>query len=260
MLAGLLSLVAAPAMAAEKHPIKLKLPVRVDAVIDISHMTTVHDFAMARKHSNILGVIHKASEGGDWRDPAYAKRRPQAEGAGMLWGAYHYGTHQHSGVDQAMMFLASARPGPDTLMALDLEFNEQNPGNTMRLHQAEEFVKTVLEATGRRPLIYTNANWADGEAMGGRHSLGGSITIHSILASCQLWLADYRSEPQLPSAWSGKGWHFWQYAGDTEDGGPRGARVRSVSGVVRCDRNLFQGDATKLRHFWQKEAGRPVGA
>lgn len=170
----------------------------------------------------------------------------------MLWGAYHFGTRQYSGADQAKLFLATAKPGPATLMALDLEFNDQNPGNTMRLRQAEDFVHTVVNLTGRHPMIYTSAAWADGEpAGGGSHTLGGGITERSILAQCPLWLADYRSQPQVPDAWKGKGWHFWQYCGDTEDAGPRGRRVRSVSGVDRCDRNLFRGDATTLRKFWK---------
>ena len=46
------------ALAAKSHG-------RLDAVIDISHSTTVNDFRLARRRSNILGVIHKASEGGD---------------------------------------------------------------------------------------------------------------------------------------------------------------------------------------------------
>ncbi len=263
VLAGLLSITAAPMAAAAtkpRAPAAARHASRLDAVIDISHNTTVSDFSLARKRSNILGVIHKASEGGDWRDPLYAKRRHQAEAAGMLWGAYHFGTHQHSGVDQALMFLATARPGPTTLMALDLEFNDQNPANTMKLRQAEDFVHTVHEATGRYPMIYTTAAWADGEPADGGHRLGGRITGKSVIARCPLWLADYRSEPQLPEAWKSKGWHFWQYAGDTEDGGPRGKRVRSVWGIERCDRNLFRGDVATLHRFWQKEAGRTTGA
>jgi lysozyme len=225
---------------------------KLDAVIDISHMTTVSDFSLARKKSHILGVVHKASEGGDWRDPLYAKRRLEADAAGLLWGAYHFGTHQYSGAQQAANFLGAARPGPTTLMALDLEFNDQNPSNTMQLRQAEDFVRTVLDATGRHPLIYTNAAWADGKPAGdsGR-SLGGRVTDRSILVHCPLWLADYRLEPQVPAAWRQKGWHLWQYAGDTEDGGPRGRRVRSVWGVQRCDRNLFRGDAAALARFWK---------
>lgn len=235
-----------------------KSSARLDAVIDISHLVDVSDFALARKKSNILGVIHKASEGGDFKDPLYAKRRSEAEAAGLLWGAYHYGTHQYSGTDQAKMFLASAHPGPETLMALDLEFNESNPANTMQLHQAEDFVKTVIAATGRRPLIYTSSAWADGKPASGTHRClaKGGVGEHSILAQCPLWLADYRSTPELPRAWHAKGWHLWQYAGDTEDGGPRGHRVRGVWGIDRCDRNLFKGDAAALAQFWKKDGGR----
>jgi lysozyme len=63
----------------------------LDAVIDLSHNVKVDDFAAVRR-SNILAVVHKATEGGDWIDPSYAGRRRQAEAAGLLWGAYHFGT------------------------------------------------------------------------------------------------------------------------------------------------------------------------
>src|SRR5689334_25174155 len=43
----------------------------LDAVIDISRGVTVTDFRRVRQ-SNILGVLHKASEGGDYADTAYA--------------------------------------------------------------------------------------------------------------------------------------------------------------------------------------------
>jgi len=263
VLAGLLSLAATQTALGASRPrtnAKAKPAVKLDAVIDICHNTVVSDFNVLRKKSNILGVIHKASEGGDFRDPLYTKRRAQAEAAGLLWGAYHFGTHQYSGADQAKMFLSVAKPGPTTLMALDLEFNDGNPANTMQLRQAEDFVQTVLAATGRHPLIYTNQAWADGKPMGGgKRSLGGGVNERSILAHCPLWLADYRSEPTLPRAWKGKGWHFWQYAGDTDQGGPRAKRTRAVPGVDSCDRNMFRGDAATLRRFWEKEAGRLFG-
>src|SRR5213592_1394226 len=54
----------------------------LDAVIDISRFVTVTDFRLVRQ-SNILGVIHKATEGGDYADAACAARRPQAEAAGL---------------------------------------------------------------------------------------------------------------------------------------------------------------------------------
>lgn len=231
------------------------VPNGLDAVIDISHTAMVSDFALARSRSNILGVVHKASEGGDWRDPAYSERRGQAEAANMLWGAYHFGTRMYSGADQAAAFLAAAQPGPDTLLALDLELNERYPANTMDIHQAEDFVLAILMTTGRLPLLYTHPTWAEGRPMGkeGR-TLGGAIGPDSVLAQCDLWLADYHGEPQLPTAWAASGWRFWQYAGDTGTGSGW-YQTRAVHGVDRCDRNLFTGDADALYRYWNAAGG-----
>src|SRR6185369_10458446 len=119
----------------------------LDAVIDISRFVTVSDFRRVRQ-SGILGVIHKATEGGDYTDTTCAARRPQAEAAGLLWGTYHFGTGQMPGAQQAAFFLNRSRPGPRTLLALDLEANENSPSNSMRLDQAEAFVRAVADATG----------------------------------------------------------------------------------------------------------------
>src|SRR5258708_18356881 len=98
----------------------------------ISRFVTVTDFRLVRQ-SNTLGVIHKATEGGDYADATCAARRPQAEAAGLLWGAYHFGTGQMSGDRQAAFFLSVSRPRPMTLLALELAVNENNPSNTMQL-------------------------------------------------------------------------------------------------------------------------------
>ena len=227
-------------------------PSGLDAVIDISHNVTVSDFASVRR-SNILAVVHKATEGGDWVDPSYSSRRSQAEAAGLLWGAYHFGTRQYSGADQAAAFVAVARPGPNTVVALDLEPNDGNPRNTMTLAQAEAFVLTVQQAIGRLPLVYTHPSYADGVPYGRRRlSLGQPITPSSILARCDLWLADHREDPRMPYAWSSKGWRLWQYAADqTEADGAYGAPSRTVAGVTHCDRNLFAGDESALYRFWK---------
>jgi lysozyme len=219
----------------------------------------VSDFTAVRRKSNIIGVLHKATEGGDWVDPSYGPRRPQAEAAGLLWGAYHFGTRQHSGVQQAKVFLAAAQPGPSTLIALDFEPNDPNPRNSMTLAQAEAFVQTVYQATGRMPLLYTRPAFADGKPSGrGRVALREPITQRSILARCDLWLADYREEPELPTAWADRGWRLWQYAGDdSEDKAAYGSVPRSVVGVSHCDRNVFAGDSTALYRFW-RGGGRAV--
>src|SRR6267154_3955547 len=98
----------------------------LDAVIDLSRFVTVGDFTLVRQ-SNILGVIHKATEGGDWIDPSYASRCTQAESVGLLWGAYHVGTRQYSGAEQAAAFVSTVRPRRSTLLALDFAPNDLNP-------------------------------------------------------------------------------------------------------------------------------------
>jgi len=229
----------------------------VDGVIDISHNVTVSDFSAVRS-SGILAVFHKSSEGGDWIDPSYATRRRDAEQAGLLWGAYHFGTRQYSGARQAETFLAAARPGPATVMALDYELNDYKPANSMQLHQAEEFVQVVYRATGRLPMVYTHANWANGERAR-RGIKPVPVSGNSVLAQCDLWVADPREQPEVPFAWANRGWKLWQYVADeSADKAAYGAAPRAIHGITHCDRNLFAGDEQQLKQFWR--SGGRTGA
>lgn len=227
----------------------------LNAVIDLHHRNEVLSFPAARDQSGILGVIHKASEG-DWLDPRYDERRRMAADAGLLWGAYHFGTRQNPGATQARIFLDAARPDAQTLIVLDLELNERAPGNTMDLGAAEDFVREILASTGRLPLLYSHPAWADGDALRGM-SLGGAIAPGSLLAACDLWLADYRWEPELPRAWASRGWKMWQFAGDSlTGGGPFRDQARMVRGIDRCDRSVFAGGRDGLLRYWTTDAGR----
>jgi lysozyme len=214
----------------------------LDAVIDLSAHTAVSDFRLVRA-SNILAVIHKASEGDFYADPACAARRPQAEAAGLLWGTYHFGKGDSPGEQQAAFFLDSSRPIQGTVLALDLEANEGDPSNSMTLDQAEAFVQAVASATGRFPLVYVHPTWAKGR-----------ITPDSILARCGLWVVDYHVSPEIPRAWATSGWRLWQYASDNYAGRRAHGHTRIVQGVDRCDRNLFNGDVAALHRFWNAAA------
>jgi len=217
----------------------VRTPQGLDAVIDISAHSTVSDFRLVRA-SNILAVVHKASEGDFYADPKCVERRSQAEAAGLLWGAYHFGKGDASGAQQAAFFLESSRPGPKTLLALDIEPNEGDPSNSMTLEQAEAFVQAVASATGRLPLVYVHPTWAN----------GAPITPDSILARCGLWVVDYRASPRIPLAWATSGWRLWQYASDNYAGRRAHSHTRIVQGLDRCDRNLFNGDVAGLYRFW----------
>jgi lysozyme len=230
-----------------QYPIAPAPPIRatqgLDAVIDVSANTTVSDFRLVRA-SNILAVIHKASEGDFYADPMCAERRSQAEAAGLLWGTYHFGKGDSPGAQQAAFFLDSSRPSRGTLLALDFEPNEGDPSNSMTLEQAEAFVQAVASATGRLPLVYVHPTWAN----------SARVTPDSILARCGLWVVDYHDSPEIPLAWATSGWQLWQYAGNEYAGHRAHGHNRIVQGLDRCDRNLFNGDVAALYRLWNAAA------
>ena len=215
-------------------------------MVDLSAHSAVSDFRLVRA-SNILGVIHKASEGDFYADPACASRRAEAEAAGLLWGTYHFGKGDSSGAQQAAFFLQSTQPGPRTLLALDFEPNEGDPSNSMTFEQAEEFVQTVASTTGRLPIVYVHPTWANGR-----------IAHDSMLARCGLWVVDYHESPEIPRAWATQGWRLWQYASDNYSGRRARGRTRVIQGIDRCDRNLFNGDVAALHRFWNAPLDRRI--
>ena len=261
LLSGLAASTAAGCSAAPRAPLApYQVPVAppppdraslgLDAVIDISRFVTVTDFRLVRQ-SNILGVIHKATEGGDYADPVCAARRPQAEAAGLLWGAYHFGTGQMSGAQQAAFFLSVRGPVP-------------GPSWRSTSSSTKTIRRTPCGSTRPRPSC---RRWPRRRA-GCRsstcirpgptaircpipaYSLDARITPDSILARCGLWVADYHDSPEIPLAWAASGWRLWQYAGDESAGRPAYGQTSIVRGVSHCDRNLFNGDATALYRFW----------
>jgi hypothetical protein len=56
------------------------------------HHNDVASFTDA-KDSGILGVIHKATEGGGFVDSMYERHQLLASQVGLLWGAYQFGFH-----------------------------------------------------------------------------------------------------------------------------------------------------------------------
>ena len=118
-------------------------------------------------------------------------------------------------------------------------------------------MRAVHQATGRLPLVYTHPTWANGGLSGRRRiSLGGAVSPDFVLARCDLWLADYREEPEVPYAWAHRGWRLWQYVGnETESDAAYGSVPRAVPGVSHCDRNMFAGDEAALYRFWKGGGG-----
>jgi lysozyme len=192
-----------------------------DAIIDLSHFNANPDFALARS-SGVLVVIHKATQGAAFSDPAYAVRRDAA--AGLLWGAYHFGDGT-DGVVQADFFLS--KTGTAGMLALDFERNPNRP--SMTLDQARAFVMRVRAVTGQWPGLYGGGYL--------KQMLGEAKD--PVLGNCWLWLAQYGTTAVVPPNWTE--WTMWQYTDSA-----------AVAGIGRCDRSRFNGSAAELEEFFTR--------
>lgn len=212
-------------------PTNSKSPLNV--IFDCSHFQQSINF-VAAKAGGIVGVIHKASQGVSGSDPTYATHRTAARSAGLLWGAYHFGTGS-DGVQQAQHFLQVAAPDAQTLLVLDFENNPQGP--SMTLEEARAFVTHIQQVTGRWPGLYA------GHYL--KQLLGTSAD--PVLANCWFWLSQYGPTPVVPPNW--KTWTMWQYTD-----GALGPEPHSVPGVGRCDRDQFNGTLAALKKLWNAPA------
>ena len=178
-------------------------------VVDLYHLDNVTSFQQAAD-SGLWGVIHKATTGATGQDDEYAKRRQPALDAGLLWGAYHWGTNADVG-QQVDNFLTVAQPDAATLVALDFE---ETAGNQMTLDQARQFLTLVGEQLGRNPVLYC----------GGLFKTDMGNTKDAFFGSHRLWLAQYGPTPQPQASWD-SAW-LWQYT-DSKTG----AQPNQVPGI-----------------------------
>jgi lysozyme len=202
----------------------------INVVIDISHHNGNVNLGRAAA-AGIIGVIQKATQGQTGVDPTYKSNRRKASAAGLLWGAYHFGTNS-DGVRQAESFLSVVGNDPGTLLVLDFEPNPTGP--SMTLEEARAFVTHVQQETGRFPGFYSG------------HYIKQLLGTGSdpVLAQCWFWLAQYGPTAVVPPNW--RTWTLWQYTD-----GAFGPQPHDVSGVGRCDRDKFNGADAQLRQLWK---------
>lgn len=200
-------------------------------VIDIYHGDVVRDFATV-KAAGIVGIIHKASQGGSIVDHAYASRRKQASALGLLWGAYHFFDFTAPAAHQADFFLSVAAPDAATLIALDWEnIGSKEPSALL----ARTFLVEIEARLGRKAVIYSG-NVAK-EQISGKDAYFGSH---------RLWLCQYGAAWKVQESWNSP-W-LWQNNGDSMGPGPH-----SIPGVTGfCDNNTLVPPMTveQLRAEW----------
>jgi lysozyme len=206
---------------------------RAVRVVDLYHGDRVSSFAKAAD-AGVWGVIHKATTGATGKDSKYAGRRPRALAAGLLWGAYHWGTNADV-QRQIDNFLRTADPDERTLVALDYE---DTPGNQMTLAQARDFLGGVAERLGRKPVLYSGHLIKD--------DLGS--TADPFFGGHRLWLAHYNASPTVQASWSG--YWIWQYTDRRTGLEPN--RVAGMPGddEGNLDCNMYDGTREQLAASW----------
>jgi lysozyme len=202
-------------------------------VVDIYQSDRISSFKRAAEFG-ILGIIHKATTGATGTDRKYKDRRAPALAAGLLWGAYHWGTNA-SVEKQVDNFLKTAKPDDKTLVALDFE---DTPGNQMSLDQAREFMTLVAEKLGRKPVLYS------GHLI--KERLGKKTD--AFFGSHRLWLAQYGQNPDVQKSW--KSYWLWQYA--DKKTGLKPNEVPGLPGDAKgnLDCNSYDGTDAQLIAEW----------
>lgn len=201
----------------------------LNVVVDISHHNGDVDLLLA-KADGIFGVIQKATQGTAYIDPMYKLNKQRATEAGLLWGAYHFGTGGDP-IRQAEHFLAVT--GKDTGIIRVLDFEHNPNGTDMTLVEAQVFVRHIYAETGRYPGLYSGEYIK--KLMADRPD--------PVLAQCWFWLAQYAKIPEVPKTWAT--WTMWQYTDGTA-----GPEPHWVKGIGRCDRNKFNGSIEQLKQLW----------
>ncbi|MEL6539677.1 MAG: glycoside hydrolase family 25 protein [Bacteroidota bacterium] len=204
-------------------------------IADLSHHNEQVDFSVA-KAAGLKAVIHKATQSTNFIDPMYQTRYDEASKLGLLFGAYHFGT---AGAPEAQMvfFLKNMMQQGPVLPVLDFEPNPDKAEGTMSIAEAEVFVETFQQKTGRYPGLY------------GGYWLIDKLRDYTgtLLQQCWLWQAYYREPLEIPAVF--QTWHLWQYIDGTT-----GPTPHAMAGIGSCDLDRFNGDEAALKHFWREHA------
>lgn len=203
----------------------------VALVIDPFYANSI-DWEKLATERRVVAIIHKATIGTAKLDPRYAKRKEEALKRGYLWGSYHWGVKGNP-EKQADFYIDTVKPGPDELIALDLE--DAKSKTLMNVEEAILFIKRVKARTGRYPLLYTN------------HSSAKLISAKykdNVFTKTPLWYARFKSKvTDFPAGvWSS--YTLWQFSSELLPQLP-------VPGTrPDMDINVFNGTPEQLKTAW----------
>jgi GH25 family lysozyme M1 (1,4-beta-N-acetylmuramidase) len=224
------------------------------------------DWQKLATDKRIAGFIGKGSDGlppayrcsGDeteealcsalWKRYSVAKelfhtRKAMAKSLGLKWGAYHLGRPGNP-IEQANHFIDFAEPGPDDLVAIDIEDND--PEKWMSLEDAEEFARHIKRRIGRFPVLYINGNTAQ--------YIADNREKYPLLSRLPLWYARYKSEigMHFPKG-NWENYALWQFVSQINCN-KRSCPYRPPGTNYDIDVNVAAMDVEELREAWPFDA------
>lgn len=235
-------------------------------VIDAYEYNAI-DWAKLATDKRVVGFINKATDGlpppskcedddnvqlrlckALWKRYAVARelfrtRRTVARALGLKWGAYHV-ARPGNPIGQANHFIDFMDPGPDDLVALDIE--ENDPYKWMSLSDAEEFARHVMRRIGRYPVLYTNDVTAE--------FIAAHRGEYPLLSRLPLWYARYKPDiaDHFPKGnWDG--YTLWQFSSQANCDARR-CPYRVPGTPIDIDVNVAAMDAAALRKAWPLDA------
>lgn len=203
---------------------------RYNFIIDVSHHQGAINWAAVRG-DGIENAYVKATQGNSFIDPRFIDNVTDARQNGLRIGAYHFLSSLTDWESQAKAFLAQYGPlrhANDLPPVLDLEW-DVDPGSgadRWRARSCSEIIDTavnwtrsVKEALGVSPLIYTNPAWWN-------QPQGCDIAL---LGDQALWISDYgRPSPFLFESRGQLNVQLWQFTNASQVDGINGDVDKSV--------------------------------
>lgn len=202
-------------------------------ITDACHCTVPWTALAANK---VAFVYVKATQGSGYTDPTALSNLQLISHTTMSSGAYHFLTTDPV-EQQVAYFLAFYRKAGKLQLApsLDLEWflgpmrpdcptdarvkvKRQNGSTLIRcdlwgfvgsqqiLKAVNQWTDSIKSATGRTPLLYTNAEWWKARI--------GAGSKASLLHTSDIWIADYSSSgkaTEKPNVPGSVGWRYWQF-------------------------------------------------
>ncbi len=157
---------------------------------------TIRSKIAAKDIKPISFVFIKASEGSSMKDRKFKDHWKEAEKHNIPKGAYHFFRSSKSGEIQARHFIKTVGEiGSDDLPpVLDIETIHKGCSRKTLNERALEWLETVAEHYGRKPVIYSSASFIE-------NNLNDEIK-----KNYPIWVAHY--ETDRPRC---RKWHIWQF-------------------------------------------------